>query len=125
MRKFVFIIVFLSVLGKSQVQVHGKVEDEFGFALSDVLVYVDGFSTSTYTNLDGLFSFEIPEGNYNLVFRKDEFLNEVVIVNATQKYVEIQLRKTDLVQLDEAHTVQMSEQKWQEYYKIFNQLFLG
>ena len=125
MRIFILIFFFLSFIGKAQIQISGKVVDEFGIVVSDVLVYVDGSSISTYSDANGIFALDIPKGNYNLVFRKDEYFTETVSVNSQLKGSEVVLKKSDLVELEEAHIVQMSEDKWKEFYEIFKPLFLG
>lgn len=125
MRIFIIIFLLLAVLGKAQVQVNGKIVDEFGFVVSDVLVYVDGSSISTYSDIKGQFSLHLPNGNYQLVFRKEGFEIHIKQVNADIYFFEIKLKTSKAIELDEARIVKLSEEKWREYYELFKLLFLG
>ncbi len=125
MRFLLFLILIIPFWGKAQIHIHGKIMDEFGFVVPDVLVYVDGSSISTYSDTNGEFSFKIPEGNYTLVFRKEEFQNAIFPIHPKTKNVEIVLKKSEAIELDEAVIVQLSEEKWKEYYSQFITLFLG
>ncbi|MBA5629724.1 carboxypeptidase-like regulatory domain-containing protein [Moheibacter lacus] len=125
MRIFIIIFLFLAVLGKAQIQINGKVVDEFGFVVSDVLVYVDGSSISTHSDIEGQFSLQLSNGNYQIVFRKEGYENQIKQVNANVDFFEIQLQTSKAIELDEAHIVKLSEEKWREYYELFKLLFLG
>lgn len=125
MKYILFLLLIIPFTGKTQIQISGQVADEFGFFIADVLVYVDGSSISTYTNPEGNFSISIPNGNYNLVFRKEDYQNHFVqINNSSQSNLQIQLEGT-AVALEEAVIVSMSEEDWKHYFEIFKQNFLG
>lgn len=125
MKCIVGILFFISFACQSQVKISGKILDEFGFPVADVLVYVDGSSISVFTDTSGHFTLKIPEGNYQLVFRKDDFELQTLSVNPQTQFLEIVLQKSDRVNLDEAVIVQLSSEKWKEYFTLFQELFLG
>lgn len=52
----------------SQVKISGKVSDESGGVLPGVNVLVEGTTTGTSTNADGLYSIEVPGNNNVIVF---------------------------------------------------------
>lgn len=108
-----------------QAQVQGKVVDEWGTAIPEVLVYVDGTSIATQTNAEGIFTIELPSGNHQLVFRNENFNNEYIQVNQSTQFLEIILQTEDLVRLEEAVLTPLSNEKWKEYYSLFQALFLG
>lgn len=124
MKYWLFLLLIIPFTGKTQIQISGQVADEFGFFIADVLVYMDGSSISTYTNADGEFEISIPSGNYNLVFRKENYQNHFIPVKSSQSNLQIQL-KEDVVDLDEAVIVSMTEEDWKYYFEIFKQNFLG
>lgn len=124
MRYLIYLLLIIPFAGKTQIQISGQVSDEFGFFMSDVLVYVDGSSISTYTNPDGIFSLSIPDGNYNLVFRKENYQNYFVSINSSKSNLQIKLNE-NAVALDEAVIVSMTEAEWKYYFGVFKQNFLG
>lgn len=124
MKYLIFLLLIIPLTGKAQIQISGEVSDEFGLFVSDVLVYVDGSSISTYTDPEGKFSLEIPNGNYNLVFRKANYKNQFIPVNSSKSGLRITLTE-EAVALDEAVIVSMSEEDWKYYFEIFKQNFLG
>ena len=125
MRVLLILILIIPFWGKAQIHINGKILDEFGFVVPDVLVYIDGSSISTYSDINGQFSLKLPEGNYTLVFRKEDFQNATSSIHSKTKNLEIVLKKLDAIELDEALIVQLSEDKWKEYYNQFISLFLG
>lgn len=124
MKYLIFLLLVIPFTGKAQIQIEGQVSDEFGFFIPDVLVYVDGSSISTYTNSQGNFSLSIPSGNYNLVFRKENYQNYFLTINSSQSNLQIKI-KENAVALDEAVIISMSEDDWKHYFEIFKQNFLG
>lgn len=125
MRFLLFFILIIPLWGKAQIHVNGKILDEVGFVVPDVLVYIDGSSTSTYSDINGEFSLKIPEGNYTLVFRKEDFQKEIISIDPKVKNLKVILKKMQAIELDEAVIVPLSEEKWKEYYAVFKSLFLG
>ena len=119
-----FLLIIIPFTGKAQIQISGQISDEFGFSISDVLVYIDGSSISTYSDVDGKFLLEISDGNYNLVFRKENYQKQFLSVHSSEENLKIQMKET-AISLDEALIVGMSEEDWKYYFEIFKQNFLG
>lgn len=124
MRLLAVLVFLVSITIQAQIQLNGKVSDEFGFVISDCLVYVDGSSLSTYTNSKGEFQLNIPSGNYTLVFRKEEFNMHSIQVNSNQENLDVKLFKST-IELDEAVIVPISKDDWAYYFQLFKSNFLG
>lgn len=124
MRFLTFLVILISIPIKAQIQLKGKVSDEFGFALSDCLVYIDGSSIFTYTNSDGEFNLNLTSGNFTIVFKKEEFTTHSILVNSNQNNLDIKLQK-NYVELSEAVIEPISKKDWDYYYKVFTSNFLG
>jgi hypothetical protein len=124
MKLLAFLVLLVSITIQAQVQLKGNVSDEFGFVISDCLVYIDGSSISTYTDSNGSYKLTVPSGNYTLVFRKEEFTSKIIQVIPTQSNYDVTLTKTT-IELDEAVIVPISKDEWAFYFQTFKSNFLG
>jgi hypothetical protein len=124
MKLLAFLVLLVSITIQAQVQLKGKVSDEFGFVISDCLVYIDGSSISTYTDSNGDYNLTVSSGNYTLVFRKEEYSSQIIQVIPTQSNYDVILTKTT-IELDEAVIVPISKEDWAFYFQTFKSYFLG
>jgi hypothetical protein len=124
MKLLAFLVLLVSITIQAQVQLKGNVSDEFGFVISDCLVYIDGSSISTYTDSNGDYKLTVSSGNYTLVFRKEEYSSQIIQVIPTQSNYDVILTKTT-IELDEAVIVPISKEDWAFYFQTFKSYFLG
>jgi len=77
-----FLLIFAANFVFAQRTVTGIITDKSGQPVSDVRVAVKNSNNQTFTNVDGKYSIEVPEGYRTLEFSKREFrVQEVEIVD--------------------------------------------
>ncbi|TXK36526.1 TonB-dependent receptor [Pontibacter qinzhouensis] len=94
---------------QQQFSVQGKVTDERGEGLPGVTVLLKGTSTAAPTDIDGSYSFSIPNGNSTLVFSFVGYLSQEVLVN-NRSTINVAM-ETDAKALDEVVVVGYGTQK--------------
>ncbi|ALI98360.1 SusC/RagA family TonB-linked outer membrane protein [Rufibacter tibetensis] len=111
--RYLFLIpiyfIACSVAVAQGITVQGKVTDEGGAGLPGVTVLLKGTSTASPTDVNGVYSIDVPTGNGTLVFSYIGFLPQEVVIN-NRTTIDVRLG-TDAKALDEIVVVGYGTQK--------------
>jgi hypothetical protein len=97
-------------LSAQTVQVEGKLSDTHGSPIIFASVFLEGTTTGCSTDENGYFSFHIPKGDHQIVFRAIGYVSKTVLTSVEKNlFLKIRLKeKTDV--LEEIKITASSEQ---------------
>ena len=111
----IFIVAFISsFLAEAQVNVSGIIRQENSLEpISNVHIFY-GHSEGTFSDLEGYFELNIPEGTYNISFQHLSFKTHKILDLPVQKDKPLQLEITLKTRYDQLETVVLSAGKFEQ-----------
>jgi hypothetical protein len=93
------ILVLLSAINSHSQELKGKITDNKGISIPYSTIYIKEISLGTTSNIDGLFSIEIPEGTYTVNFRSMGYKKKIETISVKNESPELNIILEEQIQL--------------------------
>ncbi len=90
--KYTILLIVLCFYSNLQAQLSGKITDSEGEPLAFASVYVEGTTTGTTSNIEGIYDLPLSKGNYNIVFQYVGFQQKVIPIEITNQPYQLDVK---------------------------------